>query len=181
MWIDDSFQFMSIKILDFCVRKFHRSLPERNCMVPHISKTDWFFMKQKRRKETRQRRETMTASPTKTVDARKAGDKIDAKLSKRPTQRTASGSAPGPPMIVLASVELPELPLSARMVQNRQRPKWPGLFDVSVCPTHSSCRKTTIFKMAAHNVNTPHKMATDFEWRRYLKNDKIKLHFQLQP
>jgi hypothetical protein len=41
-------------------------------MVPQISKTDWFFMKQKRRKATRHR--------------------MEAKLSRRPTHRTDSAS-----------------------------------------------------------------------------------------
>jgi hypothetical protein len=36
--------------------------------------------------------DTMTARPTKTVDARNAGDRMEAKLSRRPTHRTDSAS-----------------------------------------------------------------------------------------
>ncbi len=64
----------------------------------------------------------MGTRPTKTVDARKAGDRMEAKLSKRPTQRTDSASE-----LVADSARLPEPALlSARMVQNLQRPKCPG-------------------------------------------------------
>jgi hypothetical protein len=38
-----------------------KQLPARNWMVPQISKTEWVFKKQKRRRETRQRRDKMTA------------------------------------------------------------------------------------------------------------------------
>ena len=132
-------------------------------MVPQISNTDWFFMKQKRRKATRHNTDTITDRPTKTVEARNAGDKIDAKLSSRPTQRTDSASRPE-----TDSVKLPDPALlSAKIVQNRQRPKCPGLFDVSVCPTHSSWRKTTMLRMAEQRVKIPQMIATDFECLKY--------------
>jgi len=62
--------------------------------------------KQNRRKATRQRTETITARPTNTVEALKAGAKIEAKLSSLPTQRTVS-VASVTAMILAASVGAP--------------------------------------------------------------------------
>ena len=53
-------------------------------------------------------------------------------------------------------------------IQNFHRPKCPGLLALSVAPTHSSLRKTTIFKIAEQKVKTPHKMATDLDCLTYL-------------
>lgn len=96
-----------------------KKLPERNWIVPQISKTEWVLRKQKSSSETRHSKDRMTARPTNTVDARNAGDKMDAKLSNRPTQRTDSASD-----AATDSVRLPDPALlSARMVQNLQSPK----------------------------------------------------------
>ena len=48
-----------------------------------------------------------------------------------------------------------------------QSPKWPGLLEFSVAPTHSSLRNTTIFKIAEQKEKTPQSMATDFDCLKY--------------
>ena len=73
-------------------------LPDSICMVPHISKTEWDLMQQKRIMAMTVRTATMTLMPTKTVAARNAGDKMLAKSSRRPTHCTddVSSSLPRP-------------------------------------------------------------------------------------
>ena len=66
-------------------------LPCKPCRIEHISKTDWSFMTQKRSMATTTRILKSTAMPTKTVEARKAGLKMDEKLTRLPMHRT-SGS-----------------------------------------------------------------------------------------
>ena len=46
-------------------------------------------------------------------------------------------------------------------------PKCPGLLETSVAPTHSSLINTTIFKIAAQKVKTPHNTATLLLCRMY--------------
>ena len=110
-------------------------------------------MKQNNSSPTTQMTATMTDKPTKTVAARKAGDKMEAKSSNRPTHLTEASDS---------------IPPSDKTVQNLHSPKWPGLLEVAVSPTHSSCRNTTMFRIAEQTVKTPHKIDTDFECLMYL-------------
>ena len=71
-------------------------LPERNCMVPQISKTESLLIGRKRRKATTQSTMTMTERPTKTVAARNAGLSTDEKLFRSPTHSTEPESPPPP-------------------------------------------------------------------------------------
>ena len=96
-------------------------LPDRNCIVPQISKTDPLFMKQKSKNAKTQSTMTMTERPTKTVEARNAGDKIEAKLLRSPKQWKV---AEEPESEVEDGSETE--PEEDKTVQKRQRPKWPG-------------------------------------------------------
>ena len=123
-------------------------------MVPQISKTECDLMQQNRSRATTHITATMTERPTKTVAALNAGDKMLAKSSRRPTH-------------CADAVSVSVVPEDARMVQKRQRPKCPGLLELTVSPTHSSWRKTTMLRMAEHTVKMPHKMDTDLECLMY--------------
>ena len=59
-------------------------------MVPHISNTECDFMQQKRIMAMTAMTATMTEMPTKTVAARNAGERMEAKSSRRPTHWTVA-------------------------------------------------------------------------------------------
>jgi len=115
-------------------------------------------MTQNRSIATTQRILKSTAIPTKTVEARKAWLRMDEKFTRLPMH------------FKVGSDKLPSITDELEPTTKKQyfqSPKCPGLLEFSVAPTHSSLRKTTIFKIAEQKLNTPQSMATDFDCLRY--------------